>query len=93
MIPYKLTFSVDLVRKVYCAYACDAASTYDINRVEPHLLTLADTEGGPQSRHMIFDRRQSKLEDTQVIKNNLGDVSRSATAVCTPAPFHPPSIK
>jgi hypothetical protein len=92
-IPYTLTFSIDLARKLYCANACDAPSTYRIKAVAPRLITLADIEGGPQSRHMTLKLPQSKLEDVQLIKSSLGDVSRKATATCKSAPFHAPTAK
>lgn len=89
VVPYALTFSVDLASGYYCYAQCKPEQTYAIGDRVSDPIKLADFRGS-QSRLMTFDRKTAILTDHQNIRI-LGNMERSAKATCRPAAFHSPT--
>ncbi|MBN8849312.1 MULTISPECIES: hypothetical protein [unclassified Sphingomonas] len=89
MVPYSMTFSIDLASGHYCYAECKAWQTHKISDATSNPIKLADVRGAPTERLLTFDRRTGKLTDHQVV-TLFGKVEGFTTATCQAAPFHAP---
>jgi hypothetical protein len=90
-VPFALTLSVDLEKKLYCYAACTREQTYPIADAAASPIMLANVSQPAQSRETTFDRKRMRLTDDQRTDAGVGTITRHATASCKPAPFVAPA--